>query len=328
MTFALSPENEGLAYLFPGQGSQVVGMGTGLAEFSTVARETLAEADSVLGMRLSRLCAEGPTEALTDTVNAQPALLAVSIAAWRAAAELLGQLPQPIGLAGHSMGEYSALVAGGALTFADGLSLVRKRGRLMKEAGASKPGRMAAVLGMDSDSLRTLCAEVSADTQFVVQVANDNHQTQQVISGSPEGVTEVSGLAKERGARRVLPLAVSIAAHSPLMAEASPMWREVLAATPISTPVAPIVGNTTAQPLSDPEAIRAELAAQLEGGVLWRDSMSTLARMGTKAAAEFGSGNVLTGIQRKIAPKMPCFPLRHGEDLQAWQAWLEQRMQG
>lgn len=326
MIFAPGPE--GLVYLFPGQGSQAVGMSQGLAEFSAAARETLAEADSVLGMPLSRMCAEGPEADLTDTVNTQPALLAVSIAAWRAAKELLVQLPQPIALAGHSMGEYSALVAAEALTFADGLRLVRERGRLMKEAGASQPGRMAAVLGMDSRELRALCAEVVGETGSPVQIANDNHQTQQVISGALQGVTEVSRLAKGRGARRVLPLAVSIAAHSPLMSEAGPRWQGVLEGTAISVPLAPLIGNTSAKPLTDPEGIRAELAAQLEGGVLWWDSMQTLTGMGATAAAEFGSGSVLTGIQKKIAPKMPCFALRNGKDLQGWQAWLEHRQCG
>ena len=323
MSFAPGPRTWGLAYLFPGQGSQTVGMGTALAENSARARETLAEADCVLDMPLSRMCAEGPEADLTDTVNAQPALLAVSMAAWRAAAELLGQLPLPVGMAGHSMGEYSALVAAEALTFADGLRLVRERGRLMKEMGAKCPGRMAAVLGMEPQALRALCAKVTADTQAVVQVANDNHQTQQVISGSLQGVAEVSRQARDRGARRVLPLAVSIAAHSPLMSEASPRWQAVLNEVVISTPRVPVIGNTTAQPLTDPEAIRAELAAQLEGGVLWRDSMQTLKDMGATAAAEFGSGSVLTGIQRKIDRKMPCFALQVGEDLQAWQSWLQ-----
>ncbi len=323
VTFVPGPRTWGLAYLFPGQGSQAVGMGTALAEGSVHARETLAEADCVLDMPLARLCAEGPVADLTDTVNAQPALLTVSIAAWRAAAELLGALPLPVGMAGHSMGEYSALVAAEALTFADGLRLVRARGCLMKEMGTRHPGRMAAVLGMAAQDLRALCAEVSADTQAVVQVANDNHPTQQVISGSLQGVAEVSRRAPARGARRVLPLAVSIAAHSPLMAAASARWRVLLAELSISPPRVPVIGNTTARPLTDPEAIRTELAAQLEGGVLWQDSMQTLRNMGATATAEFGSGTVLTGIQRKIDRQMPCFPLQNGSDLQAWQAWLQ-----
>lgn len=300
-------------------------MGTALAEFSESARATLAEADRVLDMPLSRLCAEGPAAALTDTVNTQPALLAVSIAAWRAAAELLGRLPAPVGIAGHSLGEYSALVAAEALTFADGLRLVRERGRLMKEMGDKYPGRMAAVLGMAPRDLRALCAAVAAETQAVVQVANDNHPTQQVVSGSLQGVAEVSRRARDQGARRVLPLAVSIAAHSPLMSAAGPRWQALLDGLSIATPRVPVIGNTTAQPLTDPEAIRAELAAQLTGGVLWRDSMRTLMDMGATATVEFGSGAVLTGIQRKIARKMPGFAVQTGADLQAWQAWLHAR---
>ncbi len=321
MNFAPGPK--GLAYLFPGQGSQAVGMGSDLAKFSIAARETLSEADHVLKMPLSRLCAEGPEVELTDTVNAQPALLAVSIAVWRAAMEMLGLLPQPVGVAGHSLGEFSALVAAESLTLADGLRLVRTRGRLMKEMGKMHPGGMAAVLGMDSQDLQALCAEVSAGTQLVVQVANDNHPTQQVISGSQQGVAEVSKLARDRGARRVLPLAVSIAAHCPLMAGARTRWQSVLEETPIRSPVVPVIGNTTAQPLTDSKSVRSELTDQLEGGVLWWNSMLTLATMGARAGAEFGSGSVLTGIQRKIDRKMPCFALQNGVDLQAWQAWLQ-----
>ncbi len=322
MPFIPGSRTEGLAYLFPGQGSQTVGMGVALSEFSTAARETWAEADSVLAMPLSRLCAEGSGADLADTVNTQPALLAVSIAAWRAATELLGQLPTPVGMAGHSMGEFSALVAAEAITFADGLRLVRERGRLMKEMGDRCPGRMAAVLGMKAQDLRVLCAQVAAETRTVVQVANDNHPTQQVISGTLQGVEEVSRQARSQGAQRVLPLAVSIAAHSPLMAPASPRWQATLNQISISPARVPVIGNTTAQPLADPEAIRTELGAQLEGGVLWRDSMCTLQGMGATAAVEFGSGSVLTGIQRKIDRKMPCFPLQNGEDLQRWQSWL------
>ncbi len=321
MNFAPGPK--GLAYLFPGQGSQAVGMGSDLAKFSIAAREALSEADHVLKMPLSRLCAEGPEVELTDTVNAQPALLAVSIAVWRAAAEMLGHLPQPVGLAGHSLGEFSALVAAESLTLADGLRLVRTRGRLMKEMGKKHPGGMAAVLGMDSQDLQALCAEVSAETQLVVQVANDNHPTQQVISGSLQGVAEVSQLARDRGARRVLPLAVSIAAHCPLMAGARTRWQSVLEETPIRSPVVPVIGNTTAQPLTDSKSVRSELTDQLEGGVLWWNSMQTLATMGARAGAEFGNGSVLTGIQRRIDRKMPCFALQNGADLQAWQAWLQ-----
>lgn len=313
----------GLAYLFPGQGSQEVGMGAELAARSPAARETLEEADSVLDMPLTRLCAEGPAAELQDTVNAQPAILTVSIAAWRAAAELTDTLPYPVGLAGHSLGEFSALVAAGALDFADGLKLVRERGRLMREMGRKRPGRMAAVLNLDADTLRAACAAAARETGGAVQVANDNHAAQQVISGDVEAVEAAGRRALENGARRILPLAVSIASHSPLMAEAGPRWRELLAEVPFRAPEAPVTGNTTARPLPDAAAVRTELGDQMEGGVLWRDSMQSLAAAGMTAAVEFGSGSVLTGIMRRIDRRTPCFALGGGQSLEEWPAWLE-----
>ena len=314
-----------IAYLFPGQGSQAVGMGVELCRASVVARVTLQEADDALGLPLSRLCAEGPADELTDTVNAQPALLAVSVAAWRVAGQRLGRLPEPAAVAGHSMGEYSALVAAQSLSYPDGLRLVRERGRLMKAAGDLRPGRMAAVLGMDPQALATLCREVTMATSQVVQIANDNHPSQQVISGSLTGVEEVSRLAPGRGARRVMPLAVSIAAHSPLMADARPALEAALDKADIRDPVMSVIGNTSAYPLIRAEDIRHELSAQLEGGVRWRASMQALLEMGVTTFVEFGSGTVLSGIMRKIDRRARCFALHTLADIDAWGAWLQER---
>lgn len=316
---------EGIAYLFPGQGSQAVGMGVDLCRASAVARVTLQEADDALGAPLSRLCAEGPADELTDTVNAQPALLAVSVAAWRVAGQRLGRLPEPEAVAGHSMGEYSALVAAQSLSYPDGLRLVRTRGRLMKDAGDLRPGRMAAVLGMDRQALATLCREVTVATGQVVQIANDNHPSQQVISGSAPGVEEASRLAPERGARRVMPLAVSIAAHSPLMADARPALEAAIDKADVRDPVVPVIGNTCAYPLIRAEDVRRELSAQLEGGVRWRASMQALLEMGVTTFVEFGSGTVLSGIMRKIDRRARCFALRTLADIDAWGEWLQER---
>lgn len=314
---------ERCAYLFPGQGSQYVGMGQALCHSSPVARDTLEEAEAVLGLPLRRLCFEGPEAELTDTVNTQPALLAVSIAAWRAAAQALGALPAPVVFAGHSMGEYSALVAAEALPFADGLRLVRERGRLMKAMGESRPGRMAAVVGMEAEALHQLCRDIGRRTGHAVQIANDNCPLQQVVSGTLEGVEEVLRTAPGHGARRVVPLAVSIAAHSPLMTPARERWADAVAEMPIQAPRAPLIGNTTAQALTSPAAIEAELVAQLDGGVQWHASMLVLRRMGVTTCAEMGSGTVLKGLLRRIDRRMACFALQEMKDIAEWEAWWQ-----
>ena len=314
-----------LAYLFPGQGSQHVGMGQDLYHASAIARGTLDEADEVLGLPLTRLCFEGPEAELTDTVNAQPALLAVSIAAFRTTAQSLDGLPLPRVFAGHSLGEYSALVAAGTLAFADGLRLVRERGRLMKAMGTQFPGRMAAVLGMTYEVLDALCREAVQATGEVVQIANANSPTQQVISGSEAGVKEASRLALAHGARRVLPLAVSIPAHSPLMQEAKPALGQALQATPFHVPKAPVVLNTTAQAATDPQALQQELLDQLDGSVLWHASMETMKAMGSAAFVEFGSGNVLGGLAKRFDRRLPNFSLQDMQSIVQWTDWLAEQ---
>ena len=311
-------ETAPLALLFPGQGSQAVGMGQSLLDESAVARAVFGEAEDILGFELTRLCLEGPAEDLADTYNTQPALLTVSIAVLRETAARMGRLPLPAAFAGHSMGEYSALVAAGTLTFADGLRLVRERGRLMREAGLRNPGRMAAVLGMDADSLAALCRDIADDCGEVVQIANDNSPAQQVVSGTVAAVAQLEQQAPDRGARRVVPLDVSIAAHCPLMASAAEGMARAVAAVEIREPVAPVVLNTTAEPSRDPAAIRRELVDQMTGGVLWCAGVQRIADLGVTAMAELGSGNVLSGLNRRIVRRLPTSSLQTMADIESW----------
>ncbi|MBI4772382.1 MAG: ACP S-malonyltransferase [Chloroflexi bacterium] len=287
------------AFVFPGQGSQAVGMGRELALASAAARQTFLEADELLGFKLSALCWEGPESALNDTVNTQPALLAHSVAALRALHEALGEL-RPAYVAGHSLGELSALTATGALSFPDALRLVRERGRLMKAAGEAAPGGMAAILNLGTALVAELCAQASAATGKSVQVANDNCPGQVVISGDDAALEAAMALARERGARRALRLAVSIAAHSQLMAPAQQGFSAAVAATTFRAPAIPVVGNVSAAPLTSPQEIRAELAAQLTSPVRWSESVQTMLGHGVTTFVELGSKDVLTGLLKRI----------------------------
>lgn len=294
-------------YLFPGQGSQAVGMAFDLAENFPAAKELFDEADALLGFELSTLCFEGPEAVLTDTINAQPALLTASVAALCAIESELGRdWPQAEGdsvfLAGHSMGEYSALVAGGSISFADGLGLVRERGRLMKEAGEHSPGLMAAILGLDEARVSAVCADVTEEGG-IAQIANDNCPGQIVISGDRRGMEAAMDALSDAGARKVVPLAVSIAAHSPLMAPAAEALKAAIDATPIQLPRVPIIGNTTATPLTTVEAIRAELTAQLTGSVRWSESMRYALDAGAANFVEIGPGGVLTALMKRLNRK-------------------------
>jgi [acyl-carrier-protein] S-malonyltransferase len=287
------------AFLFPGQGSQFVGMGQPLAQASAAARHTFEEADECLGFALSTLCWEGPEAELTDTVNAQPALLTHSVAALRALHEKMGEF-KPAFMAGHSLGEISALVAAGAMEFEDGLDLVCKRGEVMKAAGQRAPGGMAAMLGLDAPVLDEVCAEARAVTGGVVQVANDNCPGQVVISGDLASLEKAMEIAKSRGAKRAIKLPVSIAAHSPLMESAVADFTHAVEAVPFISPIPPVVGNIHARPLTDPNALRAELPAQLTFPVRWTESVRFMAGQGVTTFIELGAKDVLTAMLKRI----------------------------
>ncbi len=287
------------AFVFPGQGSQFVGMGRDLAQASPAARDVFAEADEALGFKLSELCWGGPEAELTDTVNAQPALLTCSVAALRALHARLGEQP-PALMAGHSLGEISALVAAGSLEFEDGLALVRRRGEVMKAAGERAPGGMAAILNLDAPVLAEVCTEAAAQTGGVVQVANDNCPGQVVISGDLATLEKAMELAKARGARRALKLPVSIAAHSPLMLSAMTDFRRTVDGMPFIAPIPTIIGNVNAAPLSDPNEIRSELPAQLTSPVRWTESIRYMLAQGIATFVEVGSKDVLTGLLKRI----------------------------
>lgn len=305
--FHMNPVVQPLAFLFPGQGSQHVGMGQALAAAYPAARAVFEEANAILGFDLQDLCFNGPEERLTDTLNAQPALMAASIAALRvlesALKSALGELPRPQFMAGHSMGEYTALVAAGCLSLEDGLHLVRERGRLMKLAGQESPGLMAAILGLDEEILAQICAQAATESGGVAQVANDNCPGQVVISGDKAGMEAAMAGATAAGARKVVPLAVSIAAHSPLMAPAAAALRTAIEAVSIAPPRIPVIGNTQAQLLSSPEAIRAELVAQLTGSVRWTGTIQQMVAAGVATFVEIGPGEVLTGLVKRIDRK-------------------------
>ncbi len=286
------------AYLFPGQGSQYVGMGKDLYDGFPSARAVFDCADSIAGFGLSRLCFEGPAEELNDTVNTQPALLVASIAMLRVLEEC--SEANPAYVAGHSMGEFSALVAAGALAFEDGLRLVSERGRLMKQAGEKSPGGMAAIIGLERSVLEEVCAVARQESGEYVGVANDNCPGQLVISGAKAALERAMALAKERGAKRAIPLAVSIAAHSPLMAEAAAEFRRALDATPFQRPAIPLVANAIAGPLTEPDEIREALGRQLTSPVRWSESVRWMIAQGVTRFIEVGPKDVLTGLVKRI----------------------------
>jgi [acyl-carrier-protein] S-malonyltransferase len=286
------------AYLFPGQGSQYVGMGRALYDGSPSAREVFAQADRILGFSLSELCFEGPVDEQNATVNTQPAILATSVAALRALEGM--NVPLPSFVAGHSMGEFSALVCAGALSFAHALKLVRERGRLMQRAGERHPGRMAAVIGLGHDQVEDTCQVAKTRSGQYVGIANDNCPGQIVISGASQAVTVAADLARGAGAKRVVPLAVSIAAHTPLMAEAASDFAALLDAAEFRAPAIPFVANATARPVKSLDELRRALREQLTSPVLWADSIRYMIDKGITDVVEVGPGTVLSGLARRI----------------------------
>jgi [acyl-carrier-protein] S-malonyltransferase len=309
-----------VAWIFPGQGSQVVGMGRDLYEELPAARAIFDEADAVLGMSITQLCFEGPEEALTATENAQPALLTVSTALTRALESRGGaHLPRPRAVAGHSLGEYSALVAGGALSFATALRLVRRRGELM---AAAHEGSMAAVIGLEAGALDQICREVSAALQgggpglaSTVVVANYNAPDQLVISGSTLAVEHAGLMARERGAKRVIPLKVSAAFHSPLMVDAAEGMARALEQVQVAPLQVPLIANVTAAPLSKGDDVQRELVTQVVAPVRWVASVQRMVADGISTFVELGPGKVLTGLVRRIAPQARLVNVQHADDV-------------
>ena len=279
-----------------------MGMGQTLYEREPAVRAVFDQADELLGFPLSRLCFEGPEAELTDTVNQQPALFVTSLAAWQVIQQQ-EEWPPAAFVAGHSLGELSALAAAGSLSFADGLALVRRRGELMKAAGQQEPGAMAAILGLDIEVVAEVCHAAQEKTGRPVQIANDNCPGQAVISGDKEALAEAMAGAQAAGARKVVELAITIAAHSPLMASAATAFAEAVANTPIQPPQIPVVVNLTAKPAATPEEIRAELTGQLTGGVQWTNSMRYLLQEGVETFIEVGPGDVLTSLMKRIDRK-------------------------
>jgi [acyl-carrier-protein] S-malonyltransferase len=296
------------AFIFPGQGSQTVGMGRDLAAAFAAAREVFQEVDEVLKQRLSRLMFEGPAEDLILTENAQPALMAVSLAVLRVLEQEGGfKLPdKAILVAGHSLGEYSALAAAGALGIAQAAALLRRRGTAMQAAVPAGAGAMAALLGVEFDAAQEICTAAAADPVTgeteIAEPANDNGGGQIVISGHKTAIDRALVIARERGVKRALLLPVSAPFHCALMAPAADVMAEALDATAIAPPVVPIVANVTAAKATDPAIIRDLLVRQVTGTVRWRESILAMQAMGVDSFLELGSGKVLAGLARRIAP--------------------------
>jgi len=290
------------AFVFPGQGSQAVGMGMELAKAFPAARAVFQEVDDALGQHLSRLMAEGPEAELTLTENAQPALMAVGIAALRAIERegntTLAKLASLV--AGHSLGEYAALCAAGAFDLADTARLLKRRGRAMQTAGPVGEGAMAALMGMELDAARAVAKEASDATGQVCDVANDNAPGQVVVSGSVAAVDKAIELAAGRGSRRSIKLPVSAPFHCRLMQPAADAMEKALAEVRVAVPVVPVVANVSAEPVDDPDIIRALLVQQVTATVRWRDCVAAMKARGTTTLVECGAGKVLSGLTRRI----------------------------
>ena len=301
-----------IALIFPGQGSQYVGMAKALAETEPLAAETLALADEVLGFRLSKLMADGPEDVLTVTENAQPAILAHSIAVLRVIEERLGRVTFS---AGHSLGEFSAHVAAGTFSFSDALKIVRLRGELMHASGTRTPGTMAAILGLSDKVVADVCARVTTGTCVP---ANFNSRGQVVVSGDISGVDEGIMLAREAGAKRALKLKVSGAFHSPLMESAAKGLGDRLDSTEMRDPEFPVVSNVTADLVNSAEEAHRLLVQQLTSPVRWRDSITTMLEAGVRHFIELGPGGVLCGLNRKNAKGIPCHTVGEPNDVEAF----------
>jgi [acyl-carrier-protein] S-malonyltransferase len=286
---------------------------TAMAELPA-ARDMFARADEILGFSLTDLCLEGPEDLLRDTANAQPAIFTASLAALEALKVALGAEPRPAFVAGHSLGEFTALVASGALSFVDGLRLVRRRGELMSRANRERPGTMAAVMGIPDEEIEAACRE--AGESGVVVIANYNSAGQTVLSGEPAAVARAGELAKARGARKVTPLPVGAAFHSPLMEFALAPFGEAVSAASIEPPRIPVIGNVTASPLTGADEVRQEITRQVVSPVRWTDTVGFIAGQGVELVIEVGPGRVLSGLAKRV----PGLRVANVEDLASAQA--------
>ena len=309
-------ETPKVAYLFPGQGAQYVGMGQSLQAENEVGRELLEQANDVLGFDLIGLCANGDEAELSQTANCQPAILAVSVAALRAAQAALGdRLPAPAAVAGLSLGEYSALVAAGALSYEDALQLVRKRGQFMQDAGEQNPGGMFSIIALKDEEVVEICEEASAAGEVVA--ANFNCPGQVAISGEGPALEKAGELAKARGAKMVIPLKVSGAFHSKLMAPASERLEQEIQQTTFQPPGVPVISNVTADAVADADEAKQRLVEQLCNPVLWTKSIQKLIDDGVEVFYEIGPGKVLAGLMRRIDRSKRVINIETPEDLAA-----------
>jgi [acyl-carrier-protein] S-malonyltransferase len=305
------------AFVFPGQGSQEVGMGKALADAFPTARAVFEEVDAALGEKLSAILWDGPKETLTLTENAQPALMAVSLAVMRVLESELGfKLAERAKfVAGHSLGEYSALCAAGALSLSDTAKLLRLRGKAMQKAVPVGQGGMVALLGVGMD-VAAKVAEAAAEGD-ICTVANDNEPTQVVLSGHKTAMDRVAAAGKPLGVRRALPLPVSAPFHCPLMQPAADAMAEALAGVVIKAPVVPVIANVIAAPVSDPDEIRRLLVAQVTGTVRWRESVQAMAKAGVTRVYEIGAGKVLAGLAKRIEPSLEAVSIGTPADIEA-----------
>lgn len=303
-----------LAFVFPGQGAQTIGMGKALADAYPAAKAVFDEVDEALGESLSSLIWDGDIETLTLTQNAQPALMATSMAAMRALEAEGVDVTRAAFVAGHSLGEYSALAAAGALSVADTARLLRTRGQAMQSAVPVGEGAMAAILGLDLDAVRAVADEAAQGE--VCQAANDNDPTQVVVSGAKAAVERAAEIAKEKGAKRAVMLPVSAPFHCALMQPAAEVMAEALAGVEIKAPAVPLVANVRAEAVTDPDLIRQLLVEQVTGSVRWRDSVQYMVAQGVTEAWEIGAGKALSGMIRKIDRSVACSAVGTPEDVQ------------
>ena len=286
-------------YVFPGQGAQAVGMGLDLYQNNADARAVFDEMDDVLGEKLSNIIFNGPIETLTLTANVQPAILATSIAMYRA-----GNYQKPDFVAGHSLGEYTALCAAGAISLRDAIKLVRLRGESMQNAVPAGHGAMAVVLGIDFEELKKVCETAESETGAVVDIANDNCPGQIVISGANVAIERAMEIAKEHGAKRAMKLALSVPPHSRLMEPVVDVMKKALNETEFKTPIVPIISNKTCQPMMDVDEIRDALVYQITHGVRWRESVLEMVKLGIDDLTEIGPGNALIGMVNRTTDKI------------------------